>query len=304
MYNLRCEFRQRAFKKEHWDLGHEFKIKLILTKLIEYENHLAVIFHNNIVSSSVEIDDSDIDDRSEVDDSDIEVELIDNLTKIHQQNQSIIAEERCWAEEIPLMIKETEQIMKQKLLLVDLIKSALGQILGQLNIDYLFKLTNSDQMIHNYILLLDSLYIIDSRYFVASDKTKRKYKPQLLLVKGTSMTFDNYVVTIKIDHLKEYYRRILERPLLIYISWNAALSRPKWDFRKVKVISYIFPMKYIIIPLPDKPEGKEINALYFELSSDGYCRERLEKVKVSLDLIITGLPEIGSYQIDRRRQVK
>ena len=39
VYDLRCEFRQRAFKKEHWDQGHEFKIESILTKLVEYENH-------------------------------------------------------------------------------------------------------------------------------------------------------------------------------------------------------------------------------------------------------------------------
>ena len=97
VYDLRCQFRQQAFKKEHWDLGHEFKIESILTKLIEYENHLATIFHQNSMEP-IEVESEKIDDDDESNETE-DVELSDRLATIHQQNQSIIAEERCWAEE-------------------------------------------------------------------------------------------------------------------------------------------------------------------------------------------------------------
>ena len=199
------------------------------------------------------------------------------------------------------MIEQSEHLMKQKLTLIDLIKLRITQVLGQPIIDYLFKLTNSDQMLHNYILLLNSLYMVVAQRLVTVLELTHECKPQFLLVKGTPMSFNDYIATINIDQLKSFYGLLLRYTLLMYTSWDATSSRPNWNFKKMQIINHMSSGTCVIIPLLANSQGKEIEANIFEYidKNDGSMFERMEKIQISLDFNVTGLPNVKPYKISR-----
>ena len=63
------------------------------------------------------------------------------------------------------------------------------------------------------------------------------------------MLFNDYIGTLGLDQLKAYYGIMLRHPLLVYTSWGALSSRLSWKFKKMQIISYIFPGMYIIVPI-------------------------------------------------------
>ena len=55
--------------------------------------------------------------------------------------------------------------------------------LGKRRIDYLFSLTNSEEMLINYVLLLNGLYMIAATNLILASKIDHECKPGFLLVK-------------------------------------------------------------------------------------------------------------------------
>jgi hypothetical protein len=97
-YTLRKEFREKAFKKEQWDQGHETRLSILAEKMFNIEEKLSKLFYAPSLKPETIIEVS-----SSCPEEDEEEISINEIPKINQQ----IAEElKCWNEEIPALIQQ------------------------------------------------------------------------------------------------------------------------------------------------------------------------------------------------------
>ena len=106
VYQQRVEYRNRAFKREHWDSGHEFRLDLLLTIMFCIESNLRIKFDVAQVEPSDENKEITIDNESIID-------LDDQLIEIDKFNQRAVDDELTWNETIPMYVNEYLAIKQQ-----------------------------------------------------------------------------------------------------------------------------------------------------------------------------------------------
>jgi hypothetical protein len=111
VYELRKDFREKAFRKEKWDSGHEIRLNIILDKMFAVENKLEESFNKH---TSIElIPYNALSESTEDLMEDSTKESISNeIQTIKEFNLKAIEELKVWNEEIPVLIKENVEAFK------------------------------------------------------------------------------------------------------------------------------------------------------------------------------------------------
>jgi len=101
-HRMRSEYREKAFKREYWDTGHEFRLGMLLEWMIDVEKRLTSVFTS---PTPIQIQPNKEECKEEcIIDEDCSEEQ--SIEAVRKYNTKVIEEEKVWNETIPQIIKE------------------------------------------------------------------------------------------------------------------------------------------------------------------------------------------------------
>jgi hypothetical protein len=110
-YEMRSAYRERAFRRELWDGGHEMRIERLLSWMYEVEERLSAVFtasqQREEVLSETDLGSEDDDDEESAEDESLGVEV----QAVRSYNARVLEEERTWKEVVPRLVLERASAM-------------------------------------------------------------------------------------------------------------------------------------------------------------------------------------------------
>ena len=167
VYELRREYRDLAFRKEYWDSGHEFRLELLLTKMVEVEATLGTIFAESTPQPE-EVREAEVVDTEEVEEA---------VSRIERENTKIIEEERMWNEVIPAMAVERNEAIEKRERLFKYVEVRCTNVLKRMNVHAEAWLAND----HAFKYLIYAYLEIGSCFMSEIDVVAIRNKPEKTL---------------------------------------------------------------------------------------------------------------------------